>query len=222
MFANNIAFIYAAQPSTTFSEHIYKNFTEPYEQPILIKRTSQLLKSMLKLFTTLIEHFLFTLCFIVGVQIPEFINQYIQRLSGHLDEARFQLHQFQIIADNHFQGKLEIMIARYRENLEPSILQTADVIANTTERVANFESHLQKIQQGDYIERLYTFIIEYDVEMAYATLQQFKMAIPLDVFALATGAGFAITLLVIKIISTKCTKYLYKRSQKTNISEISA
>ena len=49
---------------------------------------------MLKLFTQLFDRILFTLSFILGVQIPEFMQQYTQRLSGHFDEANYQLSQF--------------------------------------------------------------------------------------------------------------------------------
>lgn len=54
---------------------------------------------MKKLITTLFDRILFTVSFILGVQAPEFMQQYIQRLSGHLDEAKHQLQQFQLIAD---------------------------------------------------------------------------------------------------------------------------
>ena len=53
---------------------------------------------MLKILSTLFDRCLFTLTFILGLQLPEFIQQYSQRLSGHLNEA--------LLIDDHFVEEL--------------------------------------------------------------------------------------------------------------------
>lgn len=152
---------------------------------------------MFKLFATLIDRCIFTIAFIFGVQFPEFIQQYSQRLSGHLNEALQQLTQFQLIADRHFDGNLAEMIQKYSANAEPSISETGALIVDTSNRVTNLQNHLISIEQADYFKRLYAFITEYDLPMAQATLEQYQLAIPIDFIALATGAFLALSLLII-------------------------
>ncbi len=109
---------------------------------------------MLKLIVNLFDRCLFTLSFILGVQVPEFMQQYTQRLSGHVNEAQHQLQQFQLIADNSFQGDIQVMVQRFQENSEASIVQTGDLIVETIDRIAKFEQHLQNMQQSDYLKQL--------------------------------------------------------------------
>jgi hypothetical protein len=175
---------------------------------------------MFRLLSTLIDRCIFTIAFIIGVQFPEFIQQYSQRLSGHLDEALQQLAQFQLIANRHFDGDLSAMVRKYSSNIEPSISETADLIVDTSSRVTHLETHLNNIGQADYFKRLYAFATEYDLTMAQATLQQFQLAIPLDVMSLVSGAILALGVLMIIYSTIGCTKLVKKGiSRKTVSSE---
>jgi hypothetical protein len=167
---------------------------------------------IIKLFATLVDRFLFTISFIIGVQLPEFIVQYTQRLSGHLNEANRQLQQFQLIADNHFQGDLITMIKRYQGNTEASIVETGNLIVGTKERITYLEQHLANMTQTDLVNKYYTFVTEYDFTMAKATLQQFQMAIPLNYASLSTGAIIALILLITDKAIVTVAKKFYKKS----------
>jgi len=167
---------------------------------------------IVKLFATLVDRFLFTVSFIIGVQLPEFIVQYTHRLSGHLNEARYQLQQFQLIANNHFQGDLGMMIKRYQENTEASIVETGNLIIGTKERITYLEQHLTNMTQTELVHKFYAFFTEYDFVMAQATLQQFQMAIPLNYAALSTGAIIALILLVTDKAIIALGKKLYRKS----------
>ncbi|NQZ81906.1 MAG: DUF2937 family protein [Colwellia sp.] len=167
---------------------------------------------IVKLFATLIDRCLFTISFIFGVQLPEFIVQYTQRLSGHINEARFQLQQFQLIADNHFQGDLVMMVKRYQGNTEASIVETGNLIIALQERIILLEQHLANMTQAELTKRLYAFVTEYDFAMAQATIQQFQLAIPLNYAALTTGIIIALILLAIDKTIIALMKRLYKKS----------
>lgn len=161
---------------------------------------------MLKILSTLFDRCLFTLTFIVGVQLPEFIQQYSQRLSGHLNEALLQLNEYQLIANRHFDGNLKTMIDKYLINSEPSIKETGDIIMNTSTRASNLQEHLFNIQEADYIKRVYYFITEFDESMVQATFQQYQLAIPLNLPAFATGVGFALFILIMGHLSLSLAK----------------
>ncbi|XPF94709.1 DUF2937 family protein [Colwellia sp. RE-S-Sl-9] len=151
---------------------------------------------MLKILSTLFDRCLFTLTFIVGVQFPEFIQQYSQRLSGHLNEALLQLNEYQLIANRHFDGNLKTMIEKYLLNSEPSIKETGEIIMNTSTRASDLQAHLFNIQETDYIKRVYYFITEFDESMVQATFQQYQLAIPLSLPALSTGVASALFIVI--------------------------
>ena len=52
-------------------------------------------------------------------QVPEFMEQYLQRLGGHLDEARRQLEQLRDVAAQ-IRVTLEALIANTSANPDPS------------------------------------------------------------------------------------------------------
>jgi len=141
---------------------------------------------------------MFTLTFIVGVQFPEFINHYIQRLSGHLNEAKIQLDKFQTLADSHTAGDISLLVKRYQSNSDPIIIDSATVIEQLLARVDYLENHLSLLTQHDYLEQIKNFILDMDITLVKATAQHFSLAIPLEINALVTGVIFAFTGLLLK------------------------
>jgi len=173
------------------------------------------------IFTKLLDRCLFTFSFIVGVQLPEFVQQYSQRLSGHLNEASHHLSQFQAIADSQYQGSLLTLISRYQANSDIAIVQTGDVIAELMTRIELFELQLSHLQQGDLYQRLYYFIIEMDIELARATAFQFQLAIPLETQALLLGACLALLILLMQsVIKTSVIYTINRYKHKNNRSLI--
>jgi hypothetical protein len=153
---------------------------------------------MLALMNNILDRCFFTITFILGVQLPEFMQQYQQRLSGHLNEAQLQLAQFQDIAQQHFEGSLTTMITRYKGNSEASIINTGELIERLSIRVEYLNAHLEQIKATDYLASVYQFIWHLDKQIAVATSEDFSMAIPLELHAIATGVTLAITTLILK------------------------
>jgi len=155
---------------------------------------------MLALINNIIDRCFFTVTFIIGVQLPEFIQQYQQRLTGHLGEAQSQLDQFTIIAQQHFDGSLVAMITSYKDNNEPS-------------SVDYLSSHLAQITQADYLHSVYQFIWHLDQQIASGTAEHFSMAIPLELNAIATGGTLAIGALILKELTVYLVKYPFKKKK---------
>jgi hypothetical protein len=165
---------------------------------------------MLTLINNIIDRCFFTAAFILGVQLPEFIKQYLQRLAGHLDEAQAQLAQFQQIAQQHFDGSLVTMISRYKSNTESSIISTGELIERLVARAQYLQLHFEQISTVDYINQLYQMFLHFDAQIAQATLVQFSMAIPLKTDALLTGATIAISSLILKALFMIAIRYPFR------------
>lgn len=173
---------------------------------------------MLTLINNIIDRCFFTVTFILGLQLPEFMQQYQQRLAGHLDEARSQLSQFETIAQQHFEGSLATLIARYKGNNEASIVSTGELIERLFVRVEYLTQHLAQIVQSDYLSSVGQFIWHLDHPIAVGTAEHFSMAIPLTLNALATGATLAIGALILKELTLWLLKYPFKHQSKTNLA----
>jgi len=166
---------------------------------------------MFRIISVLFDRCLFTLTFILGLQLPEFIQQYSQRLSGHLNEALSQLSEYQLIADRHFEGNLDVMVNKYLANSEVSINETANIISNVSLRVSHLEEHLLHLQDAEYIQRVFFFATEFDKSMAQATLDQYQLAIPLSLPSLISGALFALFVVIFIHSLLYCFRKLFKQ-----------
>src|ERR1035437_1722684 len=67
-------------------------------------------------------------------QIPEFMQQYLQRLGGHLDEARRQLQRFQQTATQSGLS-LEQLIGQTSVNSDPAVAKLGEVMTGALSRV---------------------------------------------------------------------------------------
>jgi len=171
---------------------------------------------MFTLINNVIDRCFFTLTFILGVQLPEFMQQYQQRLAGQLAEASAQLNQFENIAQQHFDGSLITMITHYKDNTDASIISTGELIERLSVRVEYLASHLTQITQTDYLHSVYQFIWRLDQDIARGTAEHFSMAIPLELNAIATGATLAIAALLLKELMLFTIKRTFK-SKKTTV-----
>jgi len=171
---------------------------------------------MFALINNVIDRCFFTVTFILGVQLPEFMQQYQQRLAGHLAEASSQLNQFEVIAQQHFDGSLITMITRYKDNTEASIISTGELIERLSVRVEYLASHLEQITQADYLHSVYQFFWHLDQQIATGTAENFSMAIPLELNAIATGATLAIGVLLLKELAIFTVKLPFK-TKKTKV-----
>lgn len=172
---------------------------------------------MLALINNILDRCFFTVTFIFGVQLPAFMQQYQQRLAGHLNEAQLQLEQFNIIAQQHFDGSLVTMISRYKNNNEASISSTGELIEALVARVQYLGSHLEQINSSEYLTSLYLFLRHLDGQIAKATANDFSMAIPIELNALATGAVLAVGVLLIKTLLAISIKSTFKTRQQETI-----
>jgi len=154
---------------------------------------------------------MFTITFIIGLQLPEFMQQYLQRASGHLNEAQHQLDQYSSIAEQHFDGNLATMLQQYKGNAEQSIVYTGSAIEQLMNRVNYLESHLINLEQVDYFTRLINFWIHIDLSIAQATLNHYQLAIPLELDAIITGALIAIIPLLIYTLLLNIIKMTAKK-----------
>jgi hypothetical protein len=144
------------------------------------------------------EKFLDRVLGVVGAvlfsQLPEFFQQYLQRLGGHLDEARRQLEQFrQTAAASGL--TLEQLVAQTRAQADPAVARLGQVMADTSARVGNLAASESALRGASAWSRPFVFLRHLDPAIAHATWAVFRPAVPTTLEGLAYAlVGVAVML----------------------------
>lgn len=144
----------------------------------------------------LIDRVLCVLGTLAFSQAPEFMQQYLQRLGGHLDEARRQLAQFTRVAEQ--SGlTLDRLIAQTHANSDAAVAKLGGVMSESVERVQALESAHAAIQNASVWTRPFVFLRHVDTDIASATWSIFRPAIPTTIEGLIYAAiGMAVLLTI--------------------------
>jgi hypothetical protein len=110
-------------------------------------------------------------------QAPEFMQQYLQRLGGHLDEARRQLAQFKNVASQSGLS-LEQFIAQTNTNTDHAVAKLGGVMSEAGARVEHLETAQAAITHASPLSRPFVFLQHVDAEIANATWSIYKPAVP--------------------------------------------
>jgi len=130
------------------------------------------------------EAFIDRLLCVVGAvafsQIPEFMQQYLQRLGGHLDEARRQLEEFRSTAAQ--SGlTLDQLVHATSATADPAVARLGGVIRDSQARVAVLSADEQAIRAAHLFSRPFVFLHHADPEIVRATWAIFRPAVPTTV-----------------------------------------
>ena len=138
------------------------------------------LRPVIKAGDTLVDRLLCVFGAVLFCQLPEFIQQYLQRLGGRLDEARRQLAQFTDIAA---QSKLTLaeFITRTGRNADESVARLAGVMSDTVARVDSLAAADTAIRNASLWSKPFVFFAHLDPSIARGTLSIYKPAVPTTV-----------------------------------------
>lgn len=139
------------------------------------------------------------LCVIGAVgfsQLPEFIQQYLQRLGGRLDEARRQLAQFEAVAA---QSKLTLaeFIERTGQNTDASVARLAGVMHDAVIRVDSLAAADTAIRNASLLEKPFVFFAHLDPSIVHATWDIYRPAVPTTAEGLVYAGLGVVTMLAL-------------------------
>lgn len=118
-------------------------------------------------------------------QVQSFIDQYLQRLGGHLDEATLNLERIQTGV------RYQTMSETVRRELE----------TDATSRVAELQSAYDAITTAGLVEKPIRFIQYADDAILSGTWTDFVPAVPLDTESMVyVAAGIVLAIIVYELI----------------------
>ncbi|KAA3641477.1 MAG: DUF2937 family protein [Proteobacteria bacterium] len=135
----------------------------------------------------LLDKIVFAIGVIVFLQLPQFIDQYTQRIGGYVASQQAQIAEYQVLADKHFKGDLAAYIARLRANADP-------VIADSAHQIDAFIRHSDDLaQEAEIYESKplwYTipyFITHFRVDLVQGTAKNFTPGMPINIWSWLYG-----------------------------------
>ena len=153
-------------------------------------------RGFLSVFDRLTDRILCVVGAVLFSQGPEFMQQYLQRLGGHLAEARRQLAAFQKTADQAGLS-LDRFIVQTSANPDGAVARLGGVMSESMERVSFLEAAHDALLHATPWERPFVFLRHLDPIIAQATTAVYQPAVPTTVEGLVYAfAGMLIILAV--------------------------
>ncbi len=133
-------------------------------------------------------------------QLPEFSQQYRQRLGGAIDALEEILADFNRDAQNHGLTSAEA-IARQKSSGDAFVRARGDSMLNAEIRLSRLQQQQAELESAGPIERLMIFARGFDPQLAQATAEDYEPAVPVTVAGFTSaGAGAFAGYLVMRIL----------------------
>lgn len=137
-------------------------------------------------FNNLISKVVVILSAFLFSQFPAFENSYVQRLSGHVDELRYQVELMQENARQ--SGKtLDELITKFISNPDDDFQRQGTVMNRTKERLISLENALFNLDKASTLTRPFVFFLNIDPVIARSAFQKFRFSLPLTLEGLIWG-----------------------------------
>jgi hypothetical protein len=135
-------------------------------------------------------------------QLPEFFQQYLQRLGGHLAEAQRQLEQFRAAAVQSG-ADLGQLIAEVSSQRDPAIARLGRVMVESQTRVETLTAAENALRHASAWSRPFVFLSHFDPEIARGTWAVFRPAVPTTIEGVAYAAAGMIAMLAVYHLGLK-------------------
>lgn len=143
---------------------------------------------------------------LIGLQIPNFIDQYQKRVDAHLREVTINLQPFQEIANKYFGGDMNKLIELHRNSGVKPFQEEGVAIEKMVQRKLRFEADLAALQASLPL-KAWRVLLQGDRELIDEALAQYSYAVPLNQDALMFGAGVAIVILLLVELLLALARY---------------
>ncbi len=151
---------------------------------------------------------------LIGLQVPNFVDQYHKRVDAHLREVSINLKPFQDIANKFFGGDMDKLIALHRDSGEKPFQEEGDAISQLLQRKARFTADLAALETN-LPAQAWHVLMNGDREMRNEVIAQYSYAVPLDKDALLFGGGLALMVLVLMDLLLGLARLIFIRGSRS-------
>ena len=138
---------------------------------------------------------------LIGVQVPNFIDQYAKRISAHYLEAKDNFSGYQDTADKHFAGSVGGRLNHYESSNDTVFEEDAKNIKYIYHRIQGFSSELKALDRS-LLRRIFHVAFHSDQEVLEKTYHEYSYTVPLNQEAIVCG-------LVLGLLSSMVFEFLF-------------
>ena len=128
------------------------------------------------------------LCSLIGSQLPEFAQQYRQRLGGAIDELNRMIGQFdaEVAAQSltRAQG-----VDKLKNNPDTLARERGEAIEDDVDRAQRLTRQRDAFKDAGPVERLAAFVANFDSATAAKAIQDYEPAVPVTFEAFVVGGA---------------------------------
>jgi hypothetical protein len=126
------------------------------------------------------------LALLLGIQIPNFVDQYQKRVDAQWTEASINIKAFQVIADQLHGGSMQALLQKHEASTDPTFRAEAKAIRNLWERFQLLEREQAAMQKG-LISKVGRVLFGGIREIKKATWSQYSFGLILNRAAIWSG-----------------------------------
>ncbi|NLY89597.1 MAG: DUF2937 family protein [Firmicutes bacterium] len=119
-------------------------------------------------------------------QFPQFFAQYLQRLGGHLEEARLVITRYRAAAES-LDLTLEEYLAQHLASGNEIFVSSGQVLTGVFQRLTELEEAFRALQQAGPFTRWWFFLLKADPLIIRETWRHFHPGLPTTVEGLIYG-----------------------------------
>jgi hypothetical protein len=131
---------------------------------------------------------------LLGIQIPNFVDQYEKRLDAHLIEAENNLRGYQEIADKFYGGSLAELIDKHEQSPDGVFREEAKPIKNIFDRYQHFHNEKLSLEFG-LTSKVAYILAKGDRQLINETYSNYSFTVPLNASAIL--AGFSVMVFIV-------------------------
>lgn len=133
---------------------------------------------------------------LIGIQIPNFVDQYAKRLDAHYLEVQTNLKPFQDIANQFHGGSLDALIRQHRQSDDLTFRAEGSAIEKMVHRLQRFEREKREMQAA--LPQQVAFIVaRADPDLVEETRQNYTFGLMLDHTAVLAGLACMLVAVVV-------------------------
>lgn len=179
---------------------------------------------ILSLIKTYSRLMIFAIGLLLGIQVPNFVDQYERRIDAHYQEVSANISGFQSTADLLFAGDMEALIAYYQDSNDAVFESDAQSIRSIVERY-NRISNERAALEGSAIAAVLHVVLYADSEFRDETFAQYGYTVPLNLLAVEWGLAIALLLTIAIDLGlfgcVKCAGLIRRKKNRGQIGDFS-
>lgn len=153
---------------------------------------------------------------VIFSQAPEFMQQYLQRLGGHVDEARRQVAQYRTVAEQS-NLTLDQFITQTSKNADAAVAKLGGVMTEANNRLLELQDAQNALVHAPAFTRPIVFAQHFDKDIASATWSIFKPAVPATIEGVVYAfLGLFVLLGIYHLVVRLPVRAAYNASRRRN------